>query len=140
MAEDKLVHDLEAKEAKLQPKTIYAGDQFVGQPYVVVDEKSASMVGGKTQVISVDPEFGILLGGKVSISCMPAEVSFGGGYWRLDPRHLSTVPSTTPTPIPLLKKAKPQLLQPKKDLENALDGMASRGGKGIITDLWGSTN
>jgi hypothetical protein len=121
MADDKLIHDLEAMDRGIkQPKATYAGDVYVGQPYVLVSEEDIALVGDKKNVVSVSPEFGILLGGKVSLSCMPAELAFGGGYWRLDPRHLSTLPSTTPTPLPLLTKAVPALLKAKKDIGGIL--------------------
>jgi hypothetical protein len=126
----RLIHDLETRqdpEAK-QPKILYAGDQYDGQPYVVVTEEDIAIVGDKRSVIAVNPDFGILLGGRVSLSCMPDELMFGGGYWRLDPRHLSTVPSTTPTPIPLLVKSIPPLLNARSDISKSLDFMNSIAG------------
>lgn len=42
---------------------------------------------------------------------MPDQISIGGGYWRLNPLLLSCVPSTTPTPVPVLVKSTPELLR-----------------------------
>jgi len=106
-----------------ETKTIHAGDDFNGQPYLHVDGNSISMVGDRKHLMSVDPVFGVLLGGPISLSAMPDQLSFAAGYFRLNPLTLSTVPSTTPTPVPVLVKATPKLLQ-------ARDGI-----KGVCSDL-----
>jgi hypothetical protein len=122
MADDeKFIYDLESRDRSVkQPKMFYSGDAWVGQPYIAILEEDIAIVGDKTNVMTVNPTFGVLLGGRVSLSCMPDQLSFAGGYWRLDPRHLSTLPSTTPTPIPLLVKSTPLLLKAKDDLKGAL--------------------
>ncbi len=90
---------------------LYAGDVYQNQPCVVVTEDEINIVGGPDSAIHVDPQFGILLSGKTSLSAMPDQISIGGGYWRLNPMLLSCVPSTTPTPIPVLVQSTPELFQ-----------------------------
>ena len=125
-SKDKLVYDLELKnsepEAK-QPKVIFAGDQYDGQAVLAIEEGDISMFASKSRGISVSEKFGVLIAGPIHFAAMPHELSFGGGYWRLDPRHLSVLASTTPTPIPLLVKAIPDLLRAKKDLGKIVDDL-----------------
>ena len=52
---------------------------------------------------------------------MPDQISIGGGFWRLNPLLLSCVPSTTPTPVPMLVKSTPELLQAKDTVGQAHD-------------------
>ena len=90
--------DLENTSGALnQPKVIYAGDAYQGQPYIVVTEDNIILVGDQNTVINVGPDFGVLLSGKLSLSAMPDQIAIGGGYWRLNPLLTSCVPSTTPT-------------------------------------------
>lgn len=106
------VLDLENTGGALnQPKVLYAGDAYQGQPYVVVTEDGIILVGDKNNVINVSPEFGIMLAGKISLSAMPDQIAIGGGYWRLNPLLTSCVASTTPTPIPTLVQSTPELLR-----------------------------
>lgn len=107
-----MVHDLEnTSDDALQPKALYAGDVYQDQPVVVVTEDEINIVGDQNNAIHLDPSFGILLSGKLSLSAMPDQISIGGGYWRLNPMLLSCVPSTTPTPIPVLVQSTPELFQ-----------------------------
>jgi hypothetical protein len=87
--------DLENTSGALnQPKVIYAGDAYQGQPYIVVTEDGIILVGDANTVVNVGPEFGVLLSGKLSLSAMPDQIAIGGGYWRLNPLLTSCVPST----------------------------------------------
>lgn len=121
MANDPLLIDTETRQNSeaLQPKVTYAGDQWEGQPYVSVTEDGINIVAGKTTGIAMSEKFGTTIGGPLSFSMMPDQVSLGGGYWRLNPLLLSCVPSTTPTPIPTLVKDTPRLLKAKGDIEGA---------------------
>jgi hypothetical protein len=88
--------DLENTSGALnQPKVIYAGDAYQGQPYIVVTEDGIILVGDANTVVNVGPEFGVLLSGKLSLSAMPDQIAIGGGYWRLNPLLTSCVPSMT---------------------------------------------
>jgi hypothetical protein len=109
----------------LEPKTIHAGDEFAGQPYVHVDEDGVALVGDRKHLIAVDPKFGVLLAGPVSLSAMPDQISFAGGYYRFNPLTLSTVPSTTPTPVPVLVKDTPPLLAGNDGIGDLLSGLES---------------
>jgi hypothetical protein len=112
MSSTPLVLDLEnAAGARNQPKVLFAGDAYQGQPYVYVDGDQIILVGDKTNVINVSPDFGVLLSGKISFSAMPDQIALGGGYFRFNPMLTSLVPSTTPTPIPTLVAATPDLLR-----------------------------
>lgn len=107
-----LVLDLEnAAGSASQPKVIYAGDAYQGQPYLVITEDGIILVGDKNTAINVSSNFGVLLSGKLSFSAMPDQISIGGGYWRFNPLLTSCVPSTTPTPIPTFVQATPELLR-----------------------------
>lgn len=87
--------DLENTSGALnQPKAIYAGDAYQGQPYIVVTEDNIILVGDANTVINVGPDFGVLLSGKLSLSAMPDQISIGGGYWRLNPLLTSCGRST----------------------------------------------
>lgn len=105
--------DLEGFEdpTGMTAKHLHAGDEFTGQAYVHLEEAALGLIADRKNLVSVDPDYGVLLAGNVSISAMPDHVSFAGGYFRLNPLVLSTVPSTTPTPIPMLVKSTPKLLE-----------------------------
>ena len=119
-----LAHDIEnAAGVPLQPKTVYAGDVYQGQPCVVVAQDEINIVGDENTAIHLDPIFGVLLSGKLSLSAMPDEISIGGGYWRLNPMLVSCVPSTTPTPIPVLVQSTPELFKHAKAISGAHDYM-----------------
>lgn len=120
-----LVIDTENRQnpKALQPKVIYAGDSWNGQPYVSVEEDSISVSASKLSGISMSEKFGVTIGGRMSFSAMPDQISIGGGYWRLNPLLLSCVASTTPTPIPVLVKATPRLLSAKSDSESVLSSL-----------------
>lgn len=126
MPDDNLVYDLEGSDPLVKkPKVLLAGDYYDDQPFIVATEDEVALVGSRTSVVSVGDKFGIGLSGPVSISAMPNELSFAGGYWKLDPRHLATLASTTPTPIPLLTKATPGLLRSSKDVTDSVSFMES---------------
>jgi len=101
MSSQPLVYDLENQDDayELQPKSLCAGDSYQGQPSVAVTEDEIIPAGDSNNVIRVDPDFGVLLSGKLSLSAMPQQASFGSGYYRLNPWLLTCLP-TTPTPIP----------------------------------------
>jgi hypothetical protein len=71
-------------------------------------------------VISISQEFGLNLQGTMSIAAMPDQVSFAGGYLCINPVVVSTVPSTTPTPVPWLVKTTPRLFRAKNDIQSAV--------------------
>ena len=117
-----LVHDIEnAAGVPLQTKTLYAGDVYQGQPCVVATQDEINIVGGQNTAIHLDPIFGVLLSGKLSFSALPDEISIGGGFWRFNPMLLSCVPSTTPTPIPVLVQSTPELFKNAKSVSSAHD-------------------
>lgn len=109
----------------LQPKALYAGDQFNGQPVLAVTDKSIVMAGSDTNAVRVDPDFGVLMSGKLSLSATPDQISIGGGYWRLNPLLLSCIPSTTGTPIPVLVRSTPEILDGFSSLKDQLGFLTS---------------
>jgi hypothetical protein len=126
MSATPLVLDLENAAGDLnQSKVVYAGDAFQSQPYIVVTQDQIILVGDKTNAINVSPEFGILLSGKLSLSAMPDQISIGGGYWRFNPLLTSCVPSTTPTPIPTLVQATPELLRSSSSISDCESDLLS---------------
>lgn len=114
-----LVHDLENFIGRLAPKALFAGDQYNGQPSVVVTESEIVLAGNQTTVVRVDPEFGVQLSGKLSLSATPDQIAIGGGYWRFNPLLLACLPSTTPTPIPVLVKSQPALFDGQNQMGDA---------------------
>jgi hypothetical protein len=124
-----LVVDTELRQDQqsgLQPKVVYAGDVWNGQPYVSVQQNSIAIYGSKPNGIVVTDKFGTTFSGPVSFSTMPDQIALGGGYWRLNPLLLSSIPSTTATPIPVLVPSTPQLLSASMDLSSAQSGMISQ--------------
>lgn len=128
-----LIYDLEVQDDSrvLQPKTMFAGDVYGGQALLVVEQDDISIFAAQKNGISVSEEFGVSLAGPIRFVALPDQMSFGGGYWRLDPRHLATIPSTTATPIPLLAKATPDLLQAKDDIDSQLSYLESNSDIGL---------
>lgn len=125
MAIDPLTVDTELRQdpTALQPKVTYAGDVWTDQPYTLVTQDSIALVADKTNSIAMSAKFGVTIGGKLSFSMMPDQISIGGGYWRFNPLLLSCIPSTTPTPIPTLVKDTPRLLKAQSDLQSARNGL-----------------
>lgn len=127
MANDPLIIDTDNRQDSkpLQPKTTYAGDAWEGQPYTSITEDSIIIAASKLAGIAISDKFGITLGGKLSLASAPDQIQIGGGYWTFNPLILSCLPSTTPTPIPMLIKSTPRLLQAKGDAEGAVANMIS---------------
>lgn len=125
MANDPLIIDTDNREdtKPLQSKTIYAGDAWEGQPYVAVLEDSILLAASKTSGIAISDKFGVTIGGKLSLSTPPDQIQIGGGYWTFNPLILSCLPSTTPTPIPMLVKSTPRLLTAQSDVKGAVDNL-----------------
>jgi hypothetical protein len=124
-----LVVDTELRQDQqsgLQPKIVYAGDVWNGQPYIGVQQNSIAIYGSKPNGIVVTDKFGTTISGPISFSTMPDQIAIGGGYWRLNPLLLSCIPSTTATPVPVLVPSTPQLLSASTDLSNAQSGMISQ--------------
>lgn len=127
MSSTPLVIDVDARQKSdnLQPKSMYAGDTYTDQPYVVVEGDAIHLTASKTNSIDMSDKFGTTIGGILSLSMMPDQISIGGGYWRFNPLLLSCLPSTTPTPIPTLVKAVPRLTQAQQDVSSSVSGLIS---------------
>ena len=127
MSSASLIYDLENQSGvyRKQPKMLYAGDHYEGQPTIAVTEDEVVIAGDSNNALRVDPDFGVLLSGQLSLSATPDQISFGGGYWRLNPLLLTCLPSTTPTPIPTLVKSTPQLLEGKEALASIMGFLTS---------------
>jgi hypothetical protein len=127
--------DLEAQtdyEGLSSPKLIYAGNiplgddsTGIGQPYFIVAEDYIAVVGSSSKVIGMSPKYGIGLQGPISLAANPDQISLSGGYWRINPLVLSTLPSTSATPIPWLVKATPAILQGSNDLASIVSSVES---------------
>jgi hypothetical protein len=103
---------------KHSPQKLMAGEEFVGQPYLIITDEGLAMVADPKKVISISPEFGITLSGIISFSAMPEQISIGGGYWRFNPLNLTCIGSSAATPVPMLAKATPRLLEANKALSS----------------------
>ena len=123
-----LIVDTEARDSstKLQPKIIYAGDTYSDQPYIAVQGDTINVTASKTNAcIALSDKFGITLGGQLSFSVMPDQISIGGGYWRFNPLLLSCLSSTTPTPVPVFIKSTPRLVMAADDVSSAASNLIS---------------
>lgn len=107
----------------LQPKVLHAGDNYVGQPYLIITENSIIVCGDLNHGIVVTPDFGIGLVGPISLTTSPDQVSFCGGYWRINPMVLSCVGSSAAMPVPWLVPGTPDLIQASQDMQSAVSGM-----------------
>jgi len=125
MASIQINHDLDNNDNSLQPKAIYAGDVWNGQPALIATADDIIMAADPTDaVIDLSSEFGVLISGKLSLSATPDDITIGGGYWKLNPLLTTCMPSTTPTPIPVLVKCTPALLSAADDLQSAFSELS----------------
>lgn len=122
-----LTIDTEARNSSttLQPKLLYAGDSWTDQPYVAVQGDSINVTVSKDSAIAMSDKFGVTIGGKISFSVMPDQISVGGGYWKFNPLLTSCLSSTTPTPIPVFVKSTPRLLTASSDVQSATSNLIS---------------
>jgi hypothetical protein len=124
MASIQINHDLDNNDNSLQPKAIYAGDVWNGQPAMVATDEDLILWADQTDaVIDLNAEFGVMISGKVSLSATPDDITIGG-YWKLNPLLTTCMPSTTPTPIPVLVKCTPALLSAADDLTSAFSELS----------------
>lgn len=114
-----LFYDLENFFSRLTPKAWFAGDDYNGQPAVVVTQDEIVLRGSKSSVVRVTPDHGIQLAGTISLTATPEQIAVGAGYWRFNPLLLSCLPSTTPTPISVLVKGTPALMEGKASSDKA---------------------
>jgi hypothetical protein len=113
-------------QGKPAAKVLHAGDEFAGQPYLAIDENGFALVADAKKVLTLGPDFGINLSGLIHLAATPEQVSFAGGYWRINPLVLSGIPSTTPTPLPWLVPAVPRLLASSGDLSSVASGLTDK--------------
>lgn len=102
----------------LQPKVIHAGDNWVGQPYIVVTEEGIVINGDLNTGVVVSPDFGVGLVGPVALTTTPDQISVGGGYWRVNPMVLACMGSSAAMPIPWLIPGTPALLASSGDMNS----------------------
>ncbi len=111
----------------IAPRLFQAGDEDAGQPYLLLTGQDIRMSAGGVNGLSIDEQFGTTLQGPLSLSEAPENISFCGGYWRLNPMVTTGVASSAATPVPLLVNAQPRLLEAKKEMGRVLGGMLGGG-------------
>lgn len=128
MTSDNYVFDVD-NQSKVDnpPKTLYAGDIFAGQPNITVTDDGIFIAASKTQVIAITEKFGIHMTGDISLSANPNQIYLGGGYWTLNPLLLSCLPSTSATPIPVLVKSSPLILNSQDSMSDCLSFLGTNG-------------
>jgi hypothetical protein len=94
----------------LVPKTLYAGGNWTGQPYIYVDDSTVAIRAKIGRGIVVDNVFGTIVSGPLSVYDSLENVHFGAGYWTLNPLQLEMIGSSAATPMPLLAATTPKLL------------------------------
>jgi hypothetical protein len=67
---------------------------------VKVTATSAQLQGGEDQAILSDAALGNIVKGPISFTAHPSEMRFHG-FWKLNPRLLSCIPSSIVTPNPV---------------------------------------
>jgi hypothetical protein len=109
------------------PRLLHAGDEWTGQPYVYLDDEGVEIAAGNDdrgdKGITVTSEFGTQITGPMSFAEMPQNMSFGGGYWRLNPMVLACIGSSAAMPIPMLVYETPNLLKAKNDMQGIGSGI-----------------
>jgi hypothetical protein len=109
------------------PRVLQAGEEDAGQPYLLMTGQDIRMSAGTKNGISIDETFGTTIQGPISLSEAPENISFCGGYWRLNPMVLTGVASSAATPVPMLVNAKPKLMEAKKGMSGVLGGLMGGG-------------
>jgi hypothetical protein len=104
-------------------KVIHAGDDWNGQPFLLVADEAIVLAGSLENGMVVDPDFGTLMQGPISLSESPEKISFCGGYWRINPAVLSCVGSSAAMPVPWLIPDEPELLKARKDIKDIVGGL-----------------
>lgn len=112
---------------EMAPKVIHAGTGSTsdaslgfGQAYLSVRQDLISLVASLNNSLSITTEYGITLGGPISFGAMPDQMSYGGGYWRINPLVLTCIPSTSATPVPWLVQANPKLVSGQSELTSSI--------------------
>ena len=101
---------------------LHAGAEWTGQPYAFMDDESVSLVAGENdrpdRGITVTHKFGTQISGPMSFAEMPENMSFGCGYWRLNPMVLCCIGSSAALPVPMLVYGAPRILAAARDMTN----------------------
>jgi hypothetical protein len=112
----------------VQPKIMYAGNEPAGQPYIAITDSAIGLIGDPNHGIIVNPDFGVGIVGPMSFMAGPEQISFSGGYWRVNPQVLSSIGSMSATPVPFLIPGTPALLQAASDIDNCMNQMEGYAG------------
>ena len=120
-------YDLQNFNRKSDPvKVFHAGDIYNGQPTLSLADDSIRITGGLDQTINISDKFGIYItGNTISLSATPEKILIGGGYWTLNPLLLTSIPSTSATPIPTLIPNTPPLLGSSSDITSICSKLES---------------
>ena len=117
---------------ELAPKILHAGsisngdaDLGFGQAYLAIRQDLITLAADLNAVISVTSQLGISLSGPISFGAMPDQISYGAGYWRINPLVLTSIPSTAATPVPWLLPSTPKLVSGQDELNSAIDFLTS---------------
>ena len=113
-----MLQNVDMKTPPNQPRLFHAGDQWLGpdHPHIVIRDDAIRLIGSLDAGMTIDPDFGTFIQGKMSFSDTPDNISFSGGYWRINPMVLASVGSMAAMPVPFLVPDEPELLQSIKDL------------------------
>ena len=109
------------------PRLLHSGDEWTGQPYVYCDDEGIEIAAGDSdrgdKGITVTSEFGTQITGPMSFAEMPQNMSFGCGYWRLNPMVLTCIGSSAAMPVPMLVYETPNLLKSAGDMQGVASGI-----------------
>lgn len=112
-----------APNGTLIPKCIHAGTDWVGQPYVYVDEDWAVMYSQIGQGFSADNVFGNTISGPLSIMESLENIHFAGGYFTINPVQLEVIGSSAAFPVPFLVNSTPRLLNAASTVSNSVSSL-----------------
>lgn len=102
------------------PKCLYAGTDWVGQPYVYLDGSSVALRSQLGQGITSDNVFGVTISGPIGIFETLENMHIGGGYWTFNPVQLESLASSASIPVPTFIPSTPRLLYAAQQVSNSV--------------------
>lgn len=107
----------------LVPKTMHAGTDWVGQPYLFIDSSTVTMRSKFGRGVLVDNVFGTTITGPVGIFESLENIKIGAGYWTVNPTQLHMIGSSAALPMPWLVSSTPGILSSAKTLSNSVSSL-----------------
>lgn len=107
------------------PKCVHAGTDWVGQPYIFMDQAAVAMRSKLGLGIVVDNVFGTTISGPTAIFENLENIHVGAGYWTFNPAQLESIGSSSAIPIPTFVPSTPRLLYAAQQVSNSVSQLQS---------------